>query len=120
MKTPTSASPRHRRWGSTPTRSVFNALVGALSDHDFGVVQSAAESLSLLTGQNLGTDGGAWLDFAADKPNSLFQHQRLYTYTPYQEPPGRLDKIKFWDKPESATPQTPVGLNPAEKSDSGA
>ena len=106
--------------GQYATRPVFNALVGALSDRDFGVVQSAAVSLSLLTGQDLGTDGGPWLDFATDNPSSLFQHQRRYTYMPYEEPPGTFAPIKFWDEPEPVTPKTPVGLTPAESNDSGA
>jgi HEAT repeats len=106
--------------GQYPTRPVFNALVGALTDRNFGVVQSSAVSLSLLTGQDLGTDGGFWLDFAADHPTGLFQNQRRYTYMPYQEPPGKLDKIKFWDKPVTVSPQTPVGLNANESNGSGA
>lgn len=106
--------------GQYPTRPVFNALVGALSDHNFGVVQSAADSLALLTGQDLGTDGGDWLDFAADHPRDLFKDQRQYTYMPYQQPPGRFDKIKFWDQPEVVHPQAPVGLNASDKSESGA
>lgn len=106
--------------GQYPTRPVFNALVGALTDHNFAVVQSAAESLSLLTGQDLGTDGGPWLDFSYAHSADLFTDRRQYTYMPYQEPPGKLDKIKFWDKPEPVLPQTPVGLNDSPPSDSGA
>ncbi len=96
--------------GQYPTKPVFNALVGALSDHNFGVVQTATVSLSLLTGQDLGTDGGPWLDFAAEYPGGLFTAQRQYTYMPYQKPPGKLQKIKFWNKHEVVRPQAPVGL----------
>ncbi len=96
--------------GQYPTRPVFNALVGALSDHNFGVVQTAVVSLSLLTGQDLGTDGGPWLDFASRHRSNLFDASRQYTYMPYQKPPGKLSKMKFWDKPEVVRPQTPVGL----------
>ena len=106
--------------GQYPTRPVFNALVGALTDRDFGVIQSASVSLAILTGQDLGTDGGFWLDFAADHPSSLFQQQRQYTYMPYQKPPGKLDKIKFWKKNETVIPQSPVGLNTSDQNDSGA
>ena len=105
--------------GQYPTQPVFNALVGALSDHNFGVVQTAAVSLSLLTGRDLGTDGGPWLDFAAEYPAGLFTAQRPYTYMPYQKPPGKLKKIKFWDRPEVVRPQAPVGLDPAGPADSG-
>lgn len=106
--------------GQYPTRPVFNALVGALTDRDFGVVQSASISLAQLTGQDLGTDGSPWLDFASAHVADLFQHQRQYTYTPYQDPPGKLDKIKFWEETETVSPKTPVGLSPNEQRDSGA
>lgn len=106
--------------GQYPTRPAFNALVGALTDHNFGVVQTAAQSLSLLTGQDLGTEGGPWLDFASANTSTLFAAQRQYTYTPYQAPPGKLSKIKFWDKPEVVEPQQPVGLAPDNSNDSGA
>lgn len=107
--------------GQYPARPVFNALVGALIDRNFGVVQTASQSLALLTGQELGTEGGPWLDFAADHPSTLFSAQRQYTYTPYQKPPSKFSKIKFWDKPEVVEPQPPVGLAPdASTNDSGA
>jgi len=106
--------------GQYPTRAVFNSLVGALSDHNFGVVQTAEVSLSQLTGQELGTDGGPWLDFAAKHPGDLFAAQKRYTYMPYQKPPSKLKKIKFWDKPQVVHPQAPVGLGPADPDDSGA
>jgi HEAT repeats len=103
--------------GQYPTLAVFNALVGALSSHDFGVVQSAANSLALLTGEDLGTDGGPWLDFAyAHTGNRLFAGQKPYTYMPYQKPPGKLQKIKFWEDPKTVHPQSPVGLERTEAS----
>jgi len=105
--------------GQYPTLTVYNALVGALSGHDFGVVQSASDSLALLTGENLGTDGGPWLDFAYAHPgNSLFAGQKPYTYMPYQEPPGKLQKIKFWEGPQNIRPQAPVGLERTKASTS--
>jgi len=105
--------------GQYPTRPVFNALVGALADHNFGVIQTAAHSLSLLTGQELGTDGGPWLDFASANTSTLFAGQRQYTYTPYQAPPGKLSKIKFWEEQEVAQPQQPVGLGSDSSNESG-
>ncbi len=107
--------------GQYPTKPVFNALVGALTDHNFGVIQTAAQSLSLLTGQDLGTDGVPWLDFAGEHPGTtLFAAKKQYTFMPYQAPPGKLSKIKFWDKPVVAQPQPPVGLAPDQADDSGA
>ncbi len=106
--------------GQYPTKPVFNALVGALTDHNFGVVQTAKVSLTQLTGQDLGSDGGPWLDFAAADPGRLFTAQKQYTYMPYQKPPGKFKKIKFWDQPEVVHPQPPVGLRPAAIEESGA
>jgi len=104
--------------GQYPTLSVFNALVGALSDHDFAVVQAASDSLTLLTGETLGTDGGPWLDFAsAHTGNALFAGQKTYTYMPYQEPPGKLQKMKFWEEPTLVHPQTPVGVDRPQPDD---
>ncbi len=103
--------------GQYPKKPVFNALVGALSDHNFGVVQTAAVSLSLLTGQDLGTDGGDWLDWADDHRSDLFAQQRRYTYMPYQKPPGKFQKFKFWDEPTQAYPQPPVGLDQTQADD---
>ena len=106
--------------GQYAAKPVFDALVGALSDHNFGVVQAASESLAMLTGQDLGTDGGHWLDFASQNPGSLFQQQRQYTYMPYQKPQGKLDKIKFWKEDQTVSPKTPVGLNDVDSPESGA
>jgi HEAT repeats len=105
--------------GQYPSKPVFNALVGSLTDHNFGVVQTATVSLSLLTGQDLGTDGGPWLDFASKNPGNLFTAKRQYTYTPYQKPPGKFSKIKFWNKPEVVRPQQPVGIESDQQGDSG-
>ena len=106
--------------GQYPNLAVYNALVGALSYRDFGVVQASADSLALLTGEDLGTDGVAWLDFAADNPGArLFANQQLYTYTPYQKPPGRLQKMKFWEEKDPIRPQIPTGLERTQADDVG-
>jgi hypothetical protein len=100
--------------GQYPSRPVFNALVGALSDPNFGVVHAASDSLAVLTGYKLGSDGGDWLDFAAENPSGLFRNGRQYTYKPYQKPPGRFDKIKFWENNDPPAPRVPVGLEPTD------
>jgi len=106
--------------GQYPTLPVYNALVGALSSHDFGVVQAAADSLALLTGEDLGTDGRAWLDFASSHVgDKLFAGQKQYTYMPYQKPPGKLQKMKFWEETQTVHPLAPVGIRPSEPNDSG-
>lgn len=97
--------------GQYPQHAVFDVLVGALSDRDFGVVASAHESLVTLTGQELPSDSAAWLNWSRENRNRLFANQRQYTYQPYSEPPGFVDKMKFWKGDHQAKPQTPTGLS---------
>jgi hypothetical protein len=51
-----------------PPRAVLTALVHALADRDFAVVQRAADSLERLTGQFLGDDRAAWEKWLAAPP----------------------------------------------------
>lgn len=89
---------------------VFAALVGALSDDDYFVVNQSLASLRLLTGQSLGEDGAAWLDWA-DQNDNLFAAQKPYRYPVYVKPPGFLDKIQFWKDEPVAASQQPAGLD---------
>ncbi|MEM6458136.1 MAG: HEAT repeat domain-containing protein [Planctomycetota bacterium] len=98
--------------GQYPRRDVFDGLVTALDDRDFGVSRSARDSLILLTGHDAGDDPRAWLDYADDRGRSLFDAAGPYTYTPH--PPRRTllaELLLFW-LPPTAEPQTPVGYTP--------
>ena len=78
-----------RALGQYPRRDVFDTLVVALDDAASGVARAARESLTLLTGRDVGDDPRAWLDLAeagSDAGGELFDPQR-YTYTPYPPVP---------------------------------
>jgi len=95
--------------------AVFDALVGALNDQSFSVAAAARRSLVTLTGQDqLGTVARDWLAWADEHRDALFAERRTYTWTPYQEPPGLLDRAQFWREAEKAEPRTPVGVEAAD------
>ena len=96
--------------GQYPQPAVFDVLVGALVDRDFGVVSAAHQSLVTLTGRTFGYEPADWLAWANDNRGSLFAGQQQYTYMPYDQPPGLLDKMQFWREREVPQPQSPAGV----------
>ncbi len=90
---------------------VFDALVGALSDVNFGVVEAALDSLRQLTGQPMDQDPAGWLAWAESNRGSLFADQERYGYQPYREPPTLLQRARFWRSTPTAEPVSPVGLS---------
>ena len=96
--------------GQYPQMRVYHALVGALDDNAFGVVQAARRSLSTLTGYNFGNDGSLWLMWAQRHNGHVFDKQEPYAWQPYVKPPGLVDKAMFWKKTQSAEPKTPKGI----------
>lgn len=91
---------------------VYQALVGALEDHVFGVVEAAQESLKTLTGQDLGADGRDWLTWSRGHWDDLFAAGGAYTWLPYTKHRSWWDKIQFWKPSAAATPLPPKGLEP--------
>lgn len=94
--------------GQYPRRDVFDALLGALDDRDFGVSHAAGRSLSLLTDYDAGDDPRAWLDYANANPATLFANPQPYTYDPYAHGNFWESLFLFWvnfDPP----PQAPTG-----------
>ena len=89
-----------------PQPKVFQALVGALNDDDYGVVEEAEHSLNLLTGQNLGQDGAAWLAWA-DGRQDLFAQQQTYFYPQFEKPITFGDRVKFWQQRPQIVPREP-------------
>jgi len=96
--------------GQYPTTSVFDALVGALNDPVFSVNHAARRSLSILTGEDHGYDAGAWITWAENRSGDLFGGAGTYTYQPYQEAPGFLERARFWRDREPPAPRRPRGL----------
>ncbi len=92
-----------------PDTDVFQALVAALRDNSYGVVREAHRSLVTLTGEDLGEEGAAWLEWAKQR-EQLFKNRRKYTYRPYKPPPSFFDKLAFWNLPEEPSPKRPKGI----------
>lgn len=100
--------------GQYPSVQVFNVLVGALNDTDFGVVESASVALTTLTGHEMGTDATAWITWAEANQGQLFVQRRPYTWHPYERTnPGLIERSKFWKKREVVTPQPAKGAEPS-------
>jgi len=88
--------------------AVFQALVGALNDDDYAVVRQSQESLKLLTGEDFGEDGAAWLAWSEDRGETLFASAGTYTYDTYVAPPTLTRRLQFWrDSPEQVGPREP-------------
>jgi len=100
--------------GQYPTRPVFDTLVSALIDANFGVALAARQSLQTLTGADLGGEPAEWLQWADAHRAALFANQRPYAYYPYDKPPGTFEKMMPWHKDEPVTPRTPTGLGAVE------
>ena len=94
--------------GQYPRRDVFDALVIALDDRDYGVARAAREALQRLTDYDAGDDPRAWLDHADANPATFLASPRNYTYHAY---PGNPSLPLFWVWPDPV-PQTPIGYAP--------
>ncbi len=97
--------------GQYPQPNVFQALVGALDDSNFGVTLAAHKSLQTLTGQHFDSDGSQWLSWSEANRGQWFANQQPYTIEPYVKPPGMVDRMKFWEKRPEPEPLTPTGLD---------
>ena len=93
--------------GQYPQQSVFQALVGALDDRSYSVVQASGRSLQTLTGYDFGYDGSLWMMWSKKQSDKLFQHGQPYTWQPYVKPRGLINKMMFWAKPTEPQPQAP-------------
>jgi hypothetical protein len=101
--------------GQYPQRRVFDGLVGALDDPDFGVAREAEQALRTLTGKDFGDRPGPWWQWA-EASEQIFADQQPYYYPQYSRPPGLVDWMKFWSEPDAIEPRTPraTGDEPAD------
>lgn len=99
--------------GQYPEPRVYDALVGAINDTDFGVIRAARASLRTLTGYDLGSDSTLWLIWQKQNPDKLFAKKMEYTWTPFDKPPTTFEKIQFWKDNSPPPPQKPVGIEAA-------
>ncbi|MDP6060938.1 MAG: HEAT repeat domain-containing protein [Pirellulaceae bacterium] len=96
--------------GQYATPAVFDGLVAALDDSDFGVTHAARRSLTTLTGYDIGTEPGDWLLWAKRHSGEMFKDQQVYRWQPFTRPPRVLDKVQFWKKLKQIPPRVPTGL----------
>ena len=95
--------------GQYAEQAVFTALVSALMrDRDYGVVEACVESLALLTGQNFGEDGSAWLAWERDQKDP-FAGRKPYLYPTFRRNP-HLWEIPDLFFPPANRPKMPRGL----------
>ncbi len=99
--------------GQYATPAVFDGLVAALDDSNFGVAHTARQSLQTLTGYDMGNEPGDWLLWAKRHGGALFTDQESYVWQPYNSPPGLWDKMQFWKKRKHLPPRTPTGRTAA-------
>lgn len=103
--------------GQYPRRDVFDGLITALDDRDFGVSHAARQSLSLITQHDAGDDPRAWRDYADQNAGRLLDQPGPFTYKPYPPSRGLLSSILlFWQKPV-AEPRFPIGYSPPAAND---
>lgn len=99
--------------GQYPTPAVFDVLVGALIDPNFGVALAARRSLQTITGEDLGGEPSDWMAWAAEHRGSMFEDHQPYVYYPYAKPPGFFKKMLPWtEQAPQAPPRAPVGMEP--------
>ncbi len=99
-----------RALGQYPERRVYDGLVGALDDADFGVVEAAHASLVTLTGYDFGKDASLWVLWAQRREGDVFAHQQLYLWQPFAEPRTFWRRMQFWRSSEPPAARVPAGM----------
>ncbi|MEO1534832.1 MAG: HEAT repeat domain-containing protein, partial [Planctomycetota bacterium] len=95
--------------GQYPQPRVLDQLVAALRDPSLAVNRHAAEALAILTGQDLGLDPIAWLEFVRDDP-APFAGVTRYRYPTFQRGMRLVEYIPLYPAPPSDPPAEPIGL----------
>ena len=98
--------------GQYATPTVYDPLLSALTDPQYRVVRAAQQSLTTLTGYDLGNDPDKWLAYRRLNGDALFADRQTYTYDPWAKPPGFFQKLRPWSKSrqEKTQPQIPAGM----------
>lgn len=104
-----------------PTDAVFQALCTALDQRELAVNLAAADSLRLLTNQDMGLDRALWLSWyrAQKEP---FDQRIVYLFPTYQRRFDFWDVVVFWqpitwDRPSIPAGMTDPGLRPTNDPD---
>ena len=97
--------------GMYPQDNVFQGLVAAVDAPQLSINAAAAKSLNTLTGQSLGMDPEAWLDWYNGVAQP-FADQQEYLFPTYQRKESFLEKLAFWSRKPYEQPAPPAGLKP--------
>ncbi|MGI9012764.1 MAG: HEAT repeat domain-containing protein [Phycisphaerales bacterium] len=102
--------------GQYPEDRVFQVLIStaALNARDLALNHVAQQSLTTLTGQELGDDPAVWMRWYA-KADAPFAQQQAYIYPTYSRNETMIDHLTFWKEEQWETPQQPAGLRPADE-----
>lgn len=92
----------------------FESLVAALETRHLAVNLMAKRSLQIMTGQDIGMNSDAWIDWerSVDDP---FAQGRAYLYPTYSRDETLLEKFAFWSTPEFEKPAPPRGAPYADR-----
>ncbi|MEE9403927.1 MAG: HEAT repeat domain-containing protein [Algisphaera sp.] len=95
--------------GQYPRRDVYDALVQALEDADYGVARAAQHSLTLIADHDGDDDPSAWLSHAKNRGAKLFETPRPYTYDRYDGTGGRNGVLRrMMGKRDALISETPT------------
>lgn len=95
--------------GQYRTPLVLQELIGALDDPSLSVNHHTLNALETLTGQNLGLDRVAWLEWVDQTPDP-FAAGRMYTYPGFSRPRHPVEWLPFVPPPPNVPDAPPVGL----------
>ena len=101
--------------GMYPQDRVFQGLVAALDAPQLSINAAVAKALYMLTGQELGMDSGAWLDWYNGVAHP-FADQQEYLFPTYQREASFLEKLAFWSRKSYEQPAPPAGLEAPARS----
>jgi hypothetical protein len=95
--------------GQYATLPVLEALIAALDDPDLAVNRSALKSLNTLTGQDLGIERAAWVQWRGRMADP-FAGRRMYEYPAFNRPYRWWEYLPLVPKPPNEVPGPPAGL----------
>jgi hypothetical protein len=95
--------------GQYAENRVLQTLFAALDDSDLAVNRNALAPIRTLTGQDLGMDRAAWVEWEAGT-EARFAGRQLYTYPAYHRKTRLYEYIPFVPKPPNEASAPPAGL----------
>ncbi|MFG0298710.1 MAG: HEAT repeat domain-containing protein [Phycisphaerales bacterium JB047] len=90
---------------------VVLGLISALGDSRLAVNNRVQHALMILTGQNFGLDGRAWIDWY-NATDEIFAAAQPYTYPVFNRKKKIIEYLPLMPPPPNETPGTPVGMDP--------